>query len=170
VALVMLDCGLRPEEVHRLRWSNIRDGAIEVHTGKGSGSRRRITVTQRLDAVLAQRDREGPFVFPAPTKSGHIEQSSYKDLHEKAVLASAVPRFVPYDMRHTCITRWANSGMPVAALQKLAGHRNVATTMRYVHLAGTDALAWLDKFRAGTELGTLQTSVNRGGHKNGHSL
>jgi integrase len=43
VAAILVDCALRPEECFRLRWAdNIRDGAIEIHTGKGRGSRRRI--------------------------------------------------------------------------------------------------------------------------------
>jgi len=43
VVTVLIDCGLRPEECFRLTWQDgIRDGAIEIHTGKGRGSRRRI--------------------------------------------------------------------------------------------------------------------------------
>ena len=146
VATIMLDCALRPEGVHRLRWSeNVRDGAIEIHVGKGSGSRRCVTVTERVASVLAEQDRLDDFVFSAGTKSGHIEQSTYRDLHERAVLDTGVERFVPYDLRHTSITRWANTGMPPHVLQKLAGHRNIATTMRYIHLAETDAQEWLDR-------------------------
>jgi integrase len=37
VSTVLIDCGLRPEECFRLTWrDNIRDGAIEIHTGKGA--------------------------------------------------------------------------------------------------------------------------------------
>ena len=43
VATILADCALRPEECFHLRWAdNIRDGAIEIHTGKGKGSRRRV--------------------------------------------------------------------------------------------------------------------------------
>lgn len=35
VATIMLDCGLRPDEVYRLKWhENYRDGLIVIHTGK----------------------------------------------------------------------------------------------------------------------------------------
>jgi integrase len=42
VVTVLLDCGLRPEECHRLKWENIRDGAVEVFKGKRKASRRRV--------------------------------------------------------------------------------------------------------------------------------
>ena len=34
VSTILIDCALRPEECHRLKWQNIRDGAIEIFTGK----------------------------------------------------------------------------------------------------------------------------------------
>jgi integrase len=144
----MLDCGLRPEEVHRLRWSeNIRDSAIEIHTGKGSGSRRRIELTERVSRVFAKLPRIDDWVFPAGTKSGHIEQSSYKKLHGKALADSGVEPFVLYSLRHTCLTRWANDGMNPWDLQKLAGHRHLSTTQKYIHMAASDTQERLAKVR-----------------------
>src|SRR6185295_11686646 len=73
---ILLDCGLRPEECFRLKWvDNVRDGAIEIHNGKGRGSRRRIPVSQRALGILEMRRSAGSseWVFPAATASGHIE-------------------------------------------------------------------------------------------------
>jgi integrase len=45
VATIMLDCGLRPDEVYRLQWDvNYRDGQIVIHTGKSKAARRAIPV------------------------------------------------------------------------------------------------------------------------------
>jgi integrase len=56
--------GLRPDEVNRLRWSeNVRNGAIEVHTGKGTGSRRRIETTERFADLLAGLNLSKSLVF-----------------------------------------------------------------------------------------------------------
>jgi integrase len=146
IAIVMLDCELRPDEVHRLRWDvNIKPGEIEVHTGKTDGARRTIPTTERVDALLASLPRSGPFVFPAPTKAGHINADSYKKHHAKATKTLA--SFVPYSLRHTCITRWAKADASPATLMYLAGHKNLATTMKYIHLAGTDAGAELAEIR-----------------------
>jgi integrase len=55
VATILLDCTLRPEECFRLKWENFRDGLIDIHKGKGKGSRRRIPASQRVQAILEMR-------------------------------------------------------------------------------------------------------------------
>jgi integrase len=83
--------------------------------------------------------------FPAQTKSGHIEASSLKKQHPRAIAeatrilgeethdekAKLVP-FELYTLRHTCLTRWAPHIDPWT-LAYLAGHRDMNITKRYVH-------------------------------------
>jgi len=85
--------------------------------------------------LLEGLPRTSPFVFPAETKSGHIDASSYKKQHEKAVKDSGLLRFVPYSLRHTAITNLAMTGLDAPALMYWAGHRSLSITMRYIHLA-----------------------------------
>jgi integrase len=86
VAVILLDYGLRPEECFRLEWSSVRDGLIEIQYGKTDNARRRIPMSQRVAAVLEMRktENESRWVFPAPTKSGHMEPSIVKKPHVKA--------------------------------------------------------------------------------------
>jgi len=57
-ATIILDCGLRPEEVYRLRLEeSYRDGRIVIHWGKSKAARRSIPATPRLAALLS-RQRE----------------------------------------------------------------------------------------------------------------
>jgi len=157
VTTVLIDVGMRPEECFRLKWlDNIRDGAIEIHRGKGRGSRRRIPCSQRVLSVLEMR-RAGAtseWVFPSLTKSGHIEASTLKKQHAAAQKASGVTPFVFYTFRHTCITRWAKYMDPFI-LHILAGHADMNTTKRYVHPSDADILEAMEKVRTG--------------HKSGHS-
>jgi len=146
VATVLLECGLRPEECYRLKWEQIQDDAITIHHGKGRGSRRRVPCTPRLMAVLEMR-RTGSasqWVFPRATKSGHMEDTTLKKQHAAAIKASGVPPFVIYDFRHTRITRWAKV-LPLPVVQRLAGHTDITTTMRYVHLSDADVRAAMAK-------------------------
>ena len=46
---------------------------------------------------------------------------------------------VLHTCRHTFITNLVQRGVPVAMVQKLAGHKTIAMTMRYTHL-GPSAL------------------------------
>jgi integrase len=162
VATIMLDCALRPDEVYRLRWrENYRDGRITIHEGKTRAARRSVPVTPRVAAIMEMR-RAGnisPWIFPAPTKAGHIDQSSIKKAHLRALKASEVSPFVIYDLRHTCLTRWARYMDPFT-LKKLAGHESLETTMRYVHLNERDSDAKLLDTRDKLARESVQTPHN----------
>src|SRR5262249_47023453 len=123
VATILLDCGLRPEECFRPRVENVADGKLEIHFGKTENARRRIPMTARVKAALEIRLAKAngsAWVFPAPTKSGHIEPSSLKKQRIKAIAAATrilreetqrheaeFDPFELYTLRHTCLTRWA---------------------------------------------------------------
>jgi integrase len=91
VAIILLDCGLRPEECFRLQWANVHDGVVEIQYGKTDNARRRIPMSQRVAAVLEMRktDSASPWVFPASTKSGHMEPCTVKKPHLKACKGGA---------------------------------------------------------------------------------
>jgi integrase len=42
-------------------------------------------------------------------------------------------------MRHSAISWWANSGIPLAAVRDRAGHSNISVTSRYRHVMPGDA-------------------------------
>jgi len=134
IATILIECALRPEEAYRLRWEQVRDGSLWISHGKTENARRVIPLPQRAIAVLEmRRDMDGSgWVFPSPTASGHVEQSSIKKSHSKACKLSGVEYFPPYTLRHTCLTRWAEVMDPYT-LAYLAGHSDFATTRRYVH-------------------------------------
>ena len=52
VATVLLDCALRPDECFRMRWEDVRDGALHIHYGKTENARPTIPMTQRIAAHL----------------------------------------------------------------------------------------------------------------------
>ncbi len=153
-ASVLLDCRLRPEECFRLRWENVRDGGIEIQHGKTQAARRRIPLSQRAAAILESRraTAQGDWVFPAQTRSGHIEPASPKRQHLRACAESSVAQFPMYKLRHTCLTRWAPH-MDPWTLAYLAGHRDMAITRRYVHPQEETIREALEKTRSGHRIG-----------------
>ena len=176
VATILLDCGMRPEECFRLKWENIRDGRIEIEHGKTANARRSIPMSDRVAAIvdMRQTDATSPWVFPALTKSGHIEKSSLKKQHQRACEGKTnaeknrgrkpgepkkwnVEPFPLYTLRHTCLTRWAPY-MDPWALAYLAGHRDMSITKRYVHPQQRTLKEAIEKARA-----------VQGGHTSGHT-
>jgi integrase len=134
VATVLLDCGLRPEECYRLRWDHVRDNTLHIPFGKTANARRSIPLPKRAAMLLGLRKSgaASEWVFPAPTKSGQMEQSTLVKQHGKACDLSGIERLPFYTFRHTCLTRWALHMDPYT-LAYFAGHSNFGTTRRYVH-------------------------------------
>lgn len=109
VTTLLIDTGMRPDECYSLRWTNMRDGAIHVPFGKTAKARRVIPITKRVAAILEMRKAaaKNEWIFPAPTASGHIEKSTLRKPYRRACKLAEVIRFTMYDLRHTCLTRWA---------------------------------------------------------------
>ena len=97
------------------------------------------------------------WVFAAPTKSGHMEQSTLVKRHHKACDLAGIERLPFYTFRHTCLTRWS-SHMDPYTLAYFAGHSGFGTKRRYVHPN-------MDTGRAAVE----KAREVQGGHKSGHN-
>jgi len=110
-------------------------------------------MTPRVRAILetrwegAGKPLEG-WVWPAPSKSGHIEPCSLKKQHAKALKLSGVRPFVLYSLRHTFLTRLGASGCDVWTLARIAGHSSVAISARYVHPSEDAVLSAMEKLAA----------------------
>ena len=72
-------------------------------------------------------------MFPSKSAEGHLNGDTTKDQHAIAVERSKVARFEPYILRHTALTRLAESGCDVFTLARIAGHSSITITQRYVH-------------------------------------
>jgi integrase len=164
VATLLIDCGLRPEETYRLRWDEVRDGSLHISHGKTANARRVLPLPPRAAAVVDMRRTaaQSDWVFPAPTRSGHIEQSSVKKLHQKTCKLAGVAHFPPYTLRHTCLTRWATVMDPYT-LAYLAGHRDFATTRRYVHPRTETVLAAMERAQEAQQLAQIEHNGTEGG-------
>ena len=174
IASVLVDTGMRPEECFRLSWTAItwvngRHGTLFVVYGKTAAARRVLPMTPRVRIILenhwerAGKSEDG-WVWPASTRSGHIEGSSLRKHHARTfeVVAKEAAKnnlkpvrpFVLYSLRHTFLTRLGESGCDVWTLARIAGHSQIQISSRYVH-PSEDAM-----FVAMSRLG---------GHKTGHS-
>jgi integrase len=167
VAVTMLDSALRPDEVFRLKPENVREGAICIFEGKTRAAVRRIPImTERLRGILEMRLSQaapGGWLLPADTKSGHIEDSSLKKQHAKALKASGVAPFELYTLRHTCLTRWGEY-MDPWRLHKYAGHADMKTTGRYIHPKDESMQQAMERNQAARE-----ARLARSGHTSGHT-
>ncbi len=159
VASMILETGMRPEEVFTIRKENVHltHGYVFVPTGKTRFARRSIPLTDTAKAILKRRVRaaKGPYVFPHrhdPNKP----LTRVKKAHEEALKDAKInPRFRIYDLRHTFGSRSAMAGVDLATLKELMGHSEISTTLRYIHPTPQhkqEALKKLQKFNVEQEI------------------
>ncbi len=176
-ATIIRGTGMRPGEVFTLRWERVlltgERGLLQVAEGKSKAAKRILPLLPEVYAVLAHRreeqgNPEEGWVFPSTARDGHLNGDTTKDQHAIALERSKVTRFEPYILRHTALTRFAESGCDVFTLARIAGHSSITITQRYVHPqadAVERAFAAFGKLRTagkpkelgvGTKLGTVE--------------
>ena len=77
-------------------------------------------------------------MFCHPKRGSRIDQEWFAGEFRAALKAAGITDHVRpfHDLRHTSLTNGAAAGEGSIALMARAGHANMATTKRYLHLAG----------------------------------
>jgi integrase len=141
-ATIIYGTGMRPGEVFTLRWERVLLNAdrplLQVAGGKSKAAKRILPLVPVVYSALLHRwyeqgrPEEG-WVFPSGSREGHFNGDTAKDQHAIALRKSKIARFEPYILRHTALTRLAESGCDVFTLARIAGHSSITITQRYVH-------------------------------------
>ena len=137
IAILMLECGCRPEELFRLERKNVNldKRYIFVPNGKTKAARRQIPLTERAFKILDSRLKRssGEYVFANPETGKPI--TGVKTAHRAAIRRSGVKAFRLYDLRHTFASRFIESTGDLVTLAALLGHSSIALVTRYAHPA-----------------------------------
>jgi integrase len=154
------DSGLRCGEMMALEWADVdlarrqlcvarSDWKGHVTSPKG-GRLRRVPLTERLATALrAHRHLKGPPVLCSES-GAPLTQREVQGLVARAARRANLRNVGVHVLRHTFCSHLAMRGAPTRAIQELAGHQDLVTTQRYMHLspAAIDgAIALLDRGR-----------------------
>jgi len=163
VFVTLLLTGMRRHELCNLTWADVSliDNAVKVRESKSEAGRRTIAIPPSLAEALWQYRRSSNFkgddeyVFAHPRLGYKLAPDWFaKELRAACKRAKVeAPERPMHDLRHSALTHYAMEGNPIA-LMSMAGHRSMASTRPYLHLAGQtfpDEAAALEKrFGAGT--------------------
>jgi integrase len=90
--VILMDSGMRPDEVLRLRKKDIlwEKALIRVPLGKTKRSTRYVPLSDRVRDILTRRSSWNEYVFPARRKSGHKSHTAiekpFRNLRRKLKL------------------------------------------------------------------------------------
>lgn len=103
------------------------------------------------------RDKDHPYLFPGtPTKANPTikPRVDLKGPWDAIKKEAKLVNFRKHDLRHSYASQLVAAGVPLFDVGKLLGHTQIATTMRYAHLAD-------DPLRAATnKLGSKLAAMN----------
>jgi integrase len=147
VFLTLILLGLRRSELQRLKWGNVDllEGVLRVVASKSEAGERSIAIPSRLRDELTAHYRRTLFkgdqelVFCHPERGTVYRAETFAPALTAALTAAGVDAKLRafHDLRHASLTNGAAAGESPIALMTRAGHTNMSTTQRYLHLAGT---------------------------------
>ncbi len=91
------------------------------------------------------------WIFPTKTSaSGHVEsmKQPFARCVERAGMDASI--VTPHTMRHTAITRLAETGADIKTIQEFSGHESLAMVLRYAHAQDRAVDRALDKLEGRT--------------------
>jgi integrase len=146
---------LRRNEILSARFENFYPERRRLRTKVKGGRWRDQPLTRGIVEILKREHEmaEDPkgWIFPSTrAPSGHMT-------HINGPFARCVKRaglnlslVTPHAIRHTAITRLANTGAGVRTIQEFSGHQSIAMVMRYVHAQDEIVNRALDDMEGGT--------------------
>lgn len=155
---LMLDAGLRAEEVQALLVSHIffDKNIIKIVDSKGNKSRI-VILAPKLKKYLFTYltlycgyrigSSSHQFVFKKMRGDGAINYNCIKMVFTRIKKASGITRLTPHLLRHTFATSYIMGGGNIESLRLLLGHYDYSVTRTYLHLANSLALMKADIYK-----------------------
>jgi len=126
----MLQTAMRTGEVRALEWKDIKENKILVHQNytlthglkdsTKTNKKRWVPLNGKCQEILNKLPQESQFIFPWD----RVAFQSYfrkklQPMHQKGLISHL---YRPYDCRHTAISYWIESGIPVPQVAAWAGN------------------------------------------------
>lgn len=143
IVMLTYACGLRVEEVVSLKVRNI-DGKRQVlHIELGKNKKDRVlSLSPNMLIMLREyytKYKPSDYLFEGQSGKGHLSARSIQNVLQIAKTKNGV--VLPGNMhllRHSFATHLLDKGVDVVFIQKLLGHNDIRTTLRYLHVTNKD--------------------------------
>ena len=135
---VLLSSGVRVAELSSLEIDDVNFAELSVHVRHGKGKKERITYitsicANYLQKYLSSRKDNCKSLF-TNRYYNKINPGGIRHILNKVAERSGVANVHPHRFRRTFATSAAKRGLGVQEIQKLLGHENINTTMKYISM------------------------------------
>lgn len=152
-------CGLRVSELVAVRVRDIDGERRQLRIEQGKGAKDRVLP---LSATLLERLREywrtcrpKHWLFPGQIPGKRLCVTSVQRSYTQAKAQAGIEKLGGvHSLRHAYATHQLEAGLPVHRLQRLLGHRDIHSTLRYVH--------WVADYREGSGSHDLLAALESG--------
>ncbi len=129
--------GMRRNEVLNLTWSMVDWHHRVVYLPDSKTGRRAVPLSSAaLELLRKARDRKNPSEYVVPSSKGTAILGITLSKTWMTIRARVGLHDVRlHDLRHSAASDAINSGVPLAVVGKILGHRKASTTQRYAHLS-----------------------------------
>ena len=156
VVVCALLTGMRRNEILNLEWKDVDmdEGFIRVVNTK-NGRVRNIPICGMLHRTLKECAEwsDGVYVF---CNSNGGKYHSVHSLWDNTVSEAGIKDFRFHDLRHTAASYLVMSGVDLATVKEILGHRTLEMTLRYSHLSNTHMKNAMETL--GTRMDTILTN------------
>jgi integrase len=163
---IALHTGLRAGEQFSLEWADIDFERKRIFVGRTKNDHNReVPMSRTCLAAFEELRTVRPHGVPWVFLSARYKKSPQRLLtpgqwFPDACEAAKVHNFTWHSLRHTFVSRLVMAGVPLPAVQQLAGHKSIVMTARYSHLAPAHLAGAVEK---------LDPAVTPDGNSSDHS-
>lgn len=145
--MLAYSAGLRVSEVVALKTYNIDSKRMTIFISQAKGKKDRVValspvllIMLRDYALQYKPDKKG-FLFEGNTKGSAYSTRSLQEVLQAAKKKAGImkPGSI-HSLRHSFATHLIERGTDVTMIQKLLGHNDLKTTLRYLHTSNKDLL------------------------------
>lgn len=139
ILALLYSCGLRVSELINLQWKNIDRSRkiINIVSGKGNKDRQ-VMLSETIIPLLENYYRvyrTKNYILAGQFSEQYSATSVNQVLKQLAAKANINKRIYAHLMRHNSFTHMLENGTDINLIQKLAGHRDVKTTLLYTQIS-----------------------------------
>ena len=143
IIMLTYACGLRVSEVVSLKIKHIDGQRKMVYLEDAKGKKDRV-VSLSPNMLIMLREyyklyQPKDYLFEGQFKNTHLSERSIQEIIQKTKKKAGIIQAGGMHMlRHSFATHLLDKGIDVVFIQKLLGHNDIKTTLRYLHVTNKD--------------------------------